>query len=483
MFNKDDKIKIEQLSELFIKEFRCLKYFSLEIKPEKKFNLNILVGKNGSGKSTLLDALYEIGSNNVPTSKIQFYIKNQNEEIVFGNRTEENLETPNIKNDPKVKLWNKVIRFYTGSSERCLEPNDNVENIGITFQGSELKWVLSAIFLSGAWKNPNNKTLIDILKNLVFNQMTFTPIKIYIDVINSFNDEMLSSLIKNSSDIDILDKNKTRYIFDINNDIEYEKDYSFSILESIYKNDFVVDTGFWYSKNSVEIKSNSGLLHCETLSDGELGLIRRFALILLLKELQSEEEKCLVLLDEPETHFNENWKQHFLYLLEEALKDTYHDVFIATHSAMLVTDVKKDELYYFVCQDDKIKIYPVCINTFAGNINDIGQILFELESGIGERARKIVESYLNMRNKQNLKYLDIKITGINNLLSIVGAGEWRWKLRTEANMAQKEMKNIIDKTINHIETLNQADAKIILKYLSKLCDKDLIEKIEQVAYE
>ena len=251
MFNKDDKIKIEQLSELFIKEFRCLKYFSLEIKPEKKFNLNILVGKNGSGKSTLLDALYEIGSNNVPTSKIQFYIKNQNEEIVFGNRTEENLETPNIKNDPKVKLWNKVIRFYTGSSERCLEPNDNVENIGITFQGSELKWVLSATFLSGAWKNPNNKTLIDILKNLVFNQMTFTPIKIYIDVINSFNDEMLSSLIKNSSDKDILDKNKTRYIFDINNDIEYEKDYSFSILESIYKNDFVVDTGFWYSKKKL----------------------------------------------------------------------------------------------------------------------------------------------------------------------------------------------------------------------------------------
>ena len=30
---------------------------------------------------------------------------------------------------------------------------------------------------------------------------------------------MLSSLIKNSSDKDILDKNKTRYIFDINNDI------------------------------------------------------------------------------------------------------------------------------------------------------------------------------------------------------------------------------------------------------------------------
>ena len=484
MNNKDDNIKIEQLSELFIKEFRCLKYFSLEIKPERKFNLNILVGKNGSGKSTLLDALYEIGSNNIPTTKIPFYIKNENNDIVFGNRTEENLVIPNITNDAKIKLWKNVIRFYTGSSERCLEPSNNSEkSSGITFQGGELKWVLSAIFLSGAWKNPKNKPLIDILKNLVFNKMTFSPIKIYIDVINSFNNETLSNLIKNSSDKDVLDKDKTRYMFDINNDIEYKKDCSFSILETIYKSDFVVDTGFWYSKKSAEIKNNSGLLHCETLSDGELGLIRRFSLILLLKELQTEEEKCLVLLDEPETHFNENWKRQFLYLLEEALKDTYHDVFIATHSAMLVTDVKKDELYYFVCRNDKIKIYPVYSNTFAGNINDIGQILFELESGIGERAKKIVESYLNMRNKQNLQYLDIKITGINNLLSIVGAGEWRWKLRTEANMAQKEMKNIIDNAIEHIEKVSPVDAKIILKYLSMLHDNDLIEKIEKIAYE
>ena len=76
---------------------------------------------------------------------------------------------------------------------------------------------------------------IDILKNLVFNQMTFTPIKIYIDVINSFNDEMLSSLIKNSSDKDILDKNKTRYIFDMDNEIIVSNTTKNNELENIDK--------------------------------------------------------------------------------------------------------------------------------------------------------------------------------------------------------------------------------------------------------
>ena len=340
---------MEQITEIFIKDFRCLKYFSLELSPKDKLNINVFVGKNGSGKSTLLDALFEIGSNfKSPTTKFAFYIKNK-DKIILGNRTENNLDNVE-ETELKNEIWNKVFRFYTGGTERCLEIRENINKNAISFQGNNLKWILFSTLLSGAWKNPQNEKLIEKFNSLLLDLKGFTLKNIYVDIKNEEKNEDILNLIKLAETTDKLSDNVTRYIIKWD-DIKYEKDFSTSILETFTRNDNVLDTGFWYTK------LHSGLLHSETLSDGELGLIRRFSLILLLKELKREEERSLVLLDEPETHFNENWKRHFIYLIEEALKDTYHDVFIATHSAMLITDVKRDELYHFELVNDKIKTF------------------------------------------------------------------------------------------------------------------------------
>uniref|UniRef100_UPI004027D001 AAA family ATPase n=1 Tax=Candidatus Scatocola faecigallinarum TaxID=2840916 RepID=UPI004027D001 len=68
----------------------------------------------------------------------------------------------------------------------------------------------------------------------------------------------------------------------------------------------------------------------------------RYALLYLISKTTNE--KFLILLDEPETHFNEHWKRYFLKLLCDVLAQKDTDVFVATHSAMLVSDVKKHEL-------------------------------------------------------------------------------------------------------------------------------------------
>ena len=57
---------------------------------------------------------------------------------------------------------------------------------------------------------------------------------------------------------------------------------------------------------------------------------------------------------------------------------------------MLITDVKRDELYRFECINNKIKTYPVNINTFAANVVNIGQALFDLESDINTTAVRII---------------------------------------------------------------------------------------------
>lgn len=53
------------------------------------------------------------------------------------------------------------------------------------------------------------------------------------------------------------------------------------------------------------------------LSDGENGFMSRYALLYLISKTTNE--KFLILLDEPETHFNEHWKRYFLKLLCDVL--------------------------------------------------------------------------------------------------------------------------------------------------------------------
>lgn len=430
---------MKQISEIFIKSFKCLNCFSLDLNKkcvsDSTCNINLLIGKNGAGKSTFLDALYEIAINTKNPDKIfRHYLKDFDGEIICGNcspENHENIEEKSLKND----LWKKVIRFYTGNSNRNIEYTNKITSDYMSFARDEVKFVLSALFLSGAWNNAENKEVIKDFKNIIFGEgITIEPYQMWIDVANYDKD---SFEIKNDKWISRDIKGLTRLYIKIP-DIK-DTQSSFSILNTLLNAHYaetndkgvlitpntIIDTGFLYKKENCN--GNDNLYIDESLSDGELGLIRRFSLILLMKELKGKENRSLLLMDEPETHFNENWKRHFIYLINETLKDTYHDVFIATHSAMLITDVKRDELYRFEFVNDKIKSYPVSINTYGANVIDIGQALFDLEADIGERSKKEIEKAINNEDKTTLK----------KLLKQVGPGEWRWRIRTKLNEIQK----------------------------------------------
>lgn len=429
---------MEKISEIFIKNFKCLNGFSLDLNNksiESSLNLNLIIGRNGSGKSTFLDALYEIATNvNNPSKIFEYYLKDEKGEIICGNCSQKNFEK--IEPISKKKFWEKVIKFYTGNSNRNIEYDDNFTNNFMSFERNDVKYVLTALFLSGAWSSSENKKILNEFKNIIFkDKTTFEPIKLWIDVVNY---DKNSFEIKNDNFKEKEINGRARLFLNIA-DVK-ELTSSFSILNTLLNlynaqtnedNDItstnvIIDTGFLYKKNCPQ-HNDTDLYIDETLSDGELGLIRRFALILLMKELKGEENRSLLLLDEPETHFNENWKRHFIYFVDEALKDTCHDVFIATHSAMLITDVKRDELYHFELVNDKIKTTSVCLNTYATNVVDIGQALFDLESGIGERSKKDIEAAIANGDKEEL----------NTLLKQVGPGEWRWKIRAKLNQLEK----------------------------------------------
>lgn len=445
---------MERISEIFIKSFKCLNCFSLDLNLKKEntsnCNINLLIGKNGAGKSTFMDALFEIAINtNNPDRIFRHYIKDFQGNLICGNCSPVTYDDIDAKS--KDFIWKKVIRFYTGNSNRHIEYKNKYTENFLSFERDKVKFVLSALFLSGAWKSDVNKEIILKFKEILFeDKSTFEPEQVWIDVIN-YNKETFE--IKNKNFIEKELPKYTRLYLNLK-DADGYVGASFSILNTLLnplttqddpgkEENSIINTGFLYKRLNSDCNGDS-LYVDETLSDGELGFIRRFSLILLMSELQGEDNRSLLLLDEPETHFNENWKRYFIYLIDVALKNTYHDIFIATHSAMLITDIKRDELYCFECINNKIKTYPINMNTYATNVVDIGQALFDLESDIGERSKNDIKAAL--KGVKEIKDIETDEESISlkeqkdklkELLKQVGPGEWRWKIRAKLNQLEK----------------------------------------------
>lgn len=82
------------------------------------------------------------------------------------------------------------------------------------------------------------------------------------------------------------------------------------------------------------------ILLYDELSDGEQMILGRTALFHLL----GKQNDVLLLLDEPETHFNDKWKREIVEVIDQVIGDTTNEVVISTHSALTLTDAFTDEI-------------------------------------------------------------------------------------------------------------------------------------------
>lgn len=377
----------------------------------------------------------------------------------------------------------------SGTKFKLKDDQNKYNQLCIDLSFNDTKWVLLAIFLSNKWYtyskdernywkdvqalilggNPDNECT-EIIKPKMFwietNRLNDLNSKNLNDETKQFKTFLNEFSIPEPKFSVVIDEGiKSRHFWEVNyNSSQNEEisvvnllsnilalrtsfipdeayDYGIGDLGSL----FLWDTGFLYTKiqsckkaveenlctndknciNCTESKDKDKLFSDQTLSDGELGFLTRFALLMAIKD--AKDSKYLILLDEPETHFNEYWKTWFLYLLTEVLKGTDHDIFIATHSAMLVTDAKPEEIHRLENRESGIIHYPVPISTYGANIVDIGKSLFQMESDIGERSKKDIGKALKGKDKKPLE----------RLLKEVGPGEWRWKIRARLKEINK----------------------------------------------
>lgn len=128
------------------------------------------------------------------------------------------------------------------------------------------------------------------------------------------------------------------------------------------------------------------------LSDGEHQLLHSLGLCLLFRETNS-----LFLLDEPETHFNPDWRANFITRLRECLPATGNvgqEMLITTHTPFLISDSKPDRVLVFSKDKTKgaVSISQPDYNTLGASINKITMSTFGKRETIGGHAQALLEA-------------------------------------------------------------------------------------------
>jgi restriction system-associated AAA family ATPase len=154
---------------------------------------------------------------------------------------------------------------------------------------------------------------------------------------------------------------------------------------------------FWLTKNDV---SEPVLL--KSFSDGEHQLLHTLGLCLLFKNTNS-----LFLLDEPETHFNPDWRANFITRLYQSFDGAdSQEMLVTTHTPFLISDSKPEKVLVFDKTNGAVSVSHPDYNTFGASINKITMNTFDKRETIGGHAQKILENFrersINAEDKEQL---------------------------------------------------------------------------------
>jgi energy-coupling factor transporter ATP-binding protein EcfA2 len=145
---------------------------------------------------------------------------------------------------------------------------------------------------------------------------------------------------------------------------------------------------------AVRKRNLDDLLLYDWLSDGEKMFLGRMALLHLFKR----QEDAMIILDEPETHFNDYWKRQIVDIIDDNLRDVASEVVISTHSSIALTDVFDTEITLLKKseRDGSINAESPMIHTFGASPSEIMRKVFEAPDVVGQRANEFLDMVLKV---------------------------------------------------------------------------------------
>jgi len=171
-------------------------------------------------------------------------------------------------------------------------------------------------------------------------------------------------------------------------------------------------------EEEIDIEENNtvpNLFLLDWLSDGEQSFLGRMALLAML-----DTDDSLILLDEPEVHFNDYWKREVVGLLDTVMRNHTNHLLITTHSSILLSDVTEDHIVPLIKnKEGYVEYIPFASPTLGTDPSSIMIHLFDTGSAVGSFSAKYLSDALERNNPEEL----------NVLLDKVGLGYWYFRLQ------------------------------------------------------
>lgn len=166
--------------------------------------------------------------------------------------------------------------------------------------------------------------------------------------------------------------------------------------------------------------NTDGILLFDELSDGEQVYLGRMALFYLMQG----RDDALLLLDEPESHFNDIWKREIVSIIDEVLGNQANEVIISTHSSISLTDVFDDEIQLLKKEDGNAYVSRITSTTFGADPSEIMINIFDATDSIGKRSLE----WLNQQLEK--KWTPDQKEELEKIIKKIGPGLHRSELRT-----------------------------------------------------
>lgn len=212
-------------------------------------------------------------------------------------------------------------------------------------------------------------------------------------------------------------------VFSDNKDLDATLMETFDTLRQWQASGFMEDVTLTIKRlsrtTSADGEPDDVVITFDLLSDGEQMLLGRTALLFLLQQ----QHGALLLLDEPETHFNDVWKREIIDLVDDAiLKTTSAQVIVATHTSLALTDVFSSEIVRLVRRGECIEADSPAFPTFGSDPGRILLHVFGSPDVIGARAAEF------LREKLKKEWTAEERAVLERLVNEIGSGWPRAKL-------------------------------------------------------
>lgn len=150
---------------------------------------------------------------------------------------------------------------------------------------------------------------------------------------------------------------------------------------------------FHFNLFKIKKKNSSDKMLLKAFSDGEHQFLHTMGICLILKD-----KNTLMLLDEPETHFNPEWRSEFISLLKDSLSKsgTNHlmrDILITSHSPFIISDCFPDKVLVFEKGKQPENALNLQIDTFGTSVNILTGKIFKRKNTIGKYSLEKLNEY------------------------------------------------------------------------------------------